>query len=52
MSELKILIEGYAREEGDVEKASSTTVLIKDSGKNIVVDPVMNKPMLTESLKK
>ena len=52
MSELKILIEGYAREEGDVEKASSTTVLIKDSGKNIVVDPGMNKPMLTEALKK
>lgn len=52
MAELKILIQGYAREEDDVEKASSSTVLIKDSGKSIVVDPGMNKPLLLETLKK
>lgn len=52
MTELKILIQGYAREEDGIEKASSATVLIRDSGKNIVVDPGMNKPMLLEALKK
>ncbi|MBD3304253.1 MBL fold metallo-hydrolase [Candidatus Woesearchaeota archaeon] len=52
MTELKILIQGYAREEDDVEKASASTVLIKDSGKNVIVDPGMNKPLLLETLKK
>ncbi len=31
MAEVKILIEGYAREEGDSEVASCTATLIKDN---------------------
>ena len=31
MTEIKVLIEGYVRKEGDVEEASCTTTLIKDN---------------------
>ncbi len=52
MAEVKILIEGYAREEKGIELVSCTTTLIKDSGLKIVVDPGMNKPMLIEAFEK
>ncbi|MFA6422744.1 MAG: MBL fold metallo-hydrolase [Candidatus Buchananbacteria bacterium] len=52
MAKVKVLIEGYAREENGIEQASSTTVLIKDGDLNIVVDPGCNKPLLLESLAK
>ncbi len=39
MTEIKVLIEGYVRKEGDVEEASCTTTLIKDNNLNIIVDP-------------
>lgn len=52
MSEVKVLIEGYAREEGDSELASSTTTLIKDKSLNIIIDPGMNRKLLLEALKK
>jgi len=52
MPEIKVLIEGYAREEGDFELASSTTTLIKDKDLNIIVDPGMNRKLLLESLEK
>jgi len=52
MAEVKVLIKGYAREEGDSEFASSTTSLIKESGLNIIVDPGMNRKLLLEALKK
>ncbi len=52
MAEVKVLIEGYAREEEDSEFASSTTTLIKESELNIIVDPGMNRELLLESLKK
>jgi len=32
---VKVLIEGYAREEENIEFASSTTVLIRERGLNI-----------------
>ncbi len=51
MASFKILIEGYAKKLEDGWKASSTTVLIKDSGKNILADPGINKPLLLERLK-
>lgn len=52
MAEVKVLIEGYAREENGVWFASPATVLIKDSGLNILVDPGSNKKLLLESLEK
>ncbi|MEK6859517.1 MAG: MBL fold metallo-hydrolase [Nanoarchaeota archaeon] len=52
MAEVKVLIEGYAREEGDAEAASCTTTLIKENDLNIIVDPGMNRGLLLESLKK
>jgi glyoxylase-like metal-dependent hydrolase (beta-lactamase superfamily II) len=52
MAEVKILIQGYAREEGDVELASSTATLIKDNGVRVIVDPGMNRAALLESLTK
>jgi glyoxylase-like metal-dependent hydrolase (beta-lactamase superfamily II) len=52
MAEVKILIEGYAKEEGNALFASPTTTLIIDSGLNILVDPGANEKKLLESLKK
>jgi len=52
MAEVKILIEGYARKENGVWFASPSTILIKDSGLNILVDPGANKKLLLEALRK
>jgi len=52
MSEIKILIEGYAKEEKTGWKASSTTVLIKDNGLNILVDPGLNRQLLLKAFAK
>ena len=51
MTKLKVLIEGYARTEGDIEHASSSTTLIQANGLNIVVDPGMDRSLLIEKLK-
>lgn len=52
MSEVKILVEGYAKEGKDGWMASSSTVLIRDSGLNILVDPGVNKGLLLKALSK
>ncbi len=52
MTELKVLIEGYARKENSTEDASSTTTLIREGEINIIVDPGMNRDLLLKSLKK
>lgn len=53
MAEVKILVSGFAKKVSDnLWKASSTTTLIKDSGKNILVDPGSNKEKLLAALKK
>jgi glyoxylase-like metal-dependent hydrolase (beta-lactamase superfamily II) len=52
MAEVKVLIKGYVREEGDIEFVSSTTVLIQEKDINIIVDPGMNRQLLLDSLKK
>lgn len=52
MVEVKILINGYAKENGNIEEATCTTTLIKKDNKNIIVDPGMNRNLLLESLKK
>jgi len=52
MIEVKVLIEGYAKEKNGVEVASSSTVLIEDNGLKIIVDPGVNKELLINSLSK
>jgi len=53
MSEIKILVEGYAKPTGgDSYKASPTSILIKDSGKIILVDPGASRQKLLNALKK
>lgn len=52
MTELKVLVEGYVREEGDVEFASCSTTLIRDNELNIVIDPGMNRKLLIDALTK
>lgn len=52
MAEVKVLIQGYVREEGDAEIVSSTTTLIRHGELNIIVDPGMNRKMLLEALEK
>ncbi|MFH0928919.1 MAG: MBL fold metallo-hydrolase [Candidatus Aenigmatarchaeota archaeon] len=50
MAEVKVLVEGYAKETEEGWKASSTTTLIKDNGINVIVDPGSNKELLIEKL--
>ena len=50
MAEVKVLIEGYAKETKTGWVASSTTTLIKDNGLNILVDPGCNRKLLLEKL--
>lgn len=52
MAEVKVLIDGYAKEIENGWIASSTVSLIKSNGKNIIVDPGCNRTKLLESLKK
>lgn len=50
MVQVKILVEGYAREYNGYEKASSTAVLICSRGLNIIVDPGMDRKALLKGL--
>lgn len=52
MNSVKVLIQGYARQIKEGWLASSTTVLVRSNGKNIIVDPGCNRARLLESLKK
>ena len=52
MTEVKVLIEGYADKTKDGWVASPSTVLIKDSGLNILVDPGSNKKLLLKMFDK
>jgi len=52
MTKVKVLIEGYAREEENYQIASSTTTLIRDKNLNIIVDPGMDRELLLNALKK
>ena len=52
MAKVKILIEGYAREEDGTEFASSTATLIQEVDLNIIVDPGTNRELLLEALRK
>lgn len=52
MAEVKVLIEGYAKETKDGWAANSTVTLVKSNGKNIIIDPGCNRSKLLDSLKK
>lgn len=50
MSEIKLLIQGYARKTKNGWQASSAIVLVRDSGRNILVDPGSNTRRLLSAL--
>jgi len=52
MTEVKILIEGYAKKLKNGWDASSTTCLIKTKNKKIITDPGCNRLRLLSALKK
>ncbi len=52
MTKVKVITQGYAKETKNGWLASSTTTLIEDSEKKIIVDPGINKPLLIKNLKK
>ena len=52
MTEIKVLIEGYAKEIKNGWIANSTVVLVKSNGKNIIVDPGFDRKKLLNALKK
>lgn len=51
MAEIKILIEGYARQTKSGWIANSTVVLIKSNGQNIIADPGFDRKKLLDALK-
>lgn len=52
MPEIKVLIEGYARQTENGWVASSTATLVKVNNKNIIVDPGCNREKLLAALDK
>jgi len=52
MAEVKILINGYAKEKDREEFASSTTALIQENNLKIIVDPGMDREALLRGLTK
>lgn len=52
MSEIKILIEGYAKQIANGWLASSTVILVKANGKNVIIDPGCNRNKLLSTLNK
>lgn len=52
MAELKLLIQGYAKLTKNGYRASGATVLVRDNGKIILVDPGCNEARLLHALRK
>lgn len=50
MTKVKVLIEGYAKKANKGWLATSSTTLIEDSGKKILVDPGINRELLLKKL--
>lgn len=51
MTKVTVLIEGYARKTKRGWLASSSTTLIEDSGKKVIVDPGINRNLLLQKLR-
>ena len=53
MNKLKVLIEGYARENTDgTMTAASSTILLESNNKKVLVDPGANPDLLKAALEK
>jgi glyoxylase-like metal-dependent hydrolase (beta-lactamase superfamily II) len=52
MDEVKVLVEGYARRMKNGWAASSAAILVRSSGKTIIVDPGCNRQRLMGALKR
>jgi glyoxylase-like metal-dependent hydrolase (beta-lactamase superfamily II) len=52
MTEVKVLIQGYAKKTKNMMLASPSTVLIRDKGVKIIVDPGANEKKLLSALAK
>ncbi len=52
MAEVKVLVEGYARQVKEGWKASSTVTFVRTNGKNVIVDPGCNREKLAASIRK
>jgi glyoxylase-like metal-dependent hydrolase (beta-lactamase superfamily II) len=52
MTDFTILVEGYVARKQGVLYASSTVVLLQDSGHTIIVDPGLDRESLQNALKK
>lgn len=52
MAKIEILVPGYARKEGDGERASSSAVLVQEKDINVIVDPGLAKEALAAALQK
>jgi len=52
MSKIKVLIEGYAKEENGNEYASSSVTLVRENNLNILVDVGMSRQLLLDTLAK
>jgi len=52
MTEIKVLVEGYAKKIKEGWLASSTVTLVKTNDKNIIIDPGCNRKRLIEELQK
>ena len=50
MAEVKVLIEGYARQTDEGWQASSSAILIEDNDRKILVDPGTNRELILEKL--
>jgi len=51
MTEVQVLIQGYAKNNDSGWLSSSSVTLVKSNGKNIIVDPGCNRQKLIEGLK-
>ncbi len=52
MAEIKVLVQGYAKQVGNGWKASSACCLIISDGKKIITDPGCNRKALLDALEK
>ncbi len=52
MAKVKILVEGYVREKGGSEYASSTATYVEENGVKMIVDPGMDRGRLLRALKR
>lgn len=52
MTKVKVIVEGYVREEKDKFEATSTSTLIQYKGLNVIVDPGMDRELLLKGLRR